>query len=328
MSKFVEDLPVAARPREAAVLDEDGVAEHLLRTPRWQRTSRGLYVPAGSSRTVTQRIIAAAALLPSDGSIGGWAAAYVHGVDQLDGCDPQLRELPVDVLLPPGLHRLHVPGVTYRRVSLRAGQTSLVHGIRVTSLLRAAVDLACWADSVTEATVRLDLLLEAGLDPTELRAAAPAGRRGAVQARQATALARPGSRSPGETRLRLLYGTEFPHATVLLNPTLLDGSGRFVAIPDLFDPDAGLALEYDGASWDSDRQEGHRDRRQHREDNVREEAVERLGVIVVRVDAADLGPHRRQTAYRVQRARADGLRRDRGQARWIVRPQVNPFQDR
>lgn len=106
---------------------------------------------------------------------------------------------------------------------------------------------------------------------------------------------------------------------MLLNPTLLDASGHFVAMPDLFDEEAGLALEYDGASWDGDRSEGHRDARQHREDSVREEAMERLGVIVVRADAADLGAFRRQTAYRVRRARADGLGRDRGRDRWIVR---------
>ncbi|MGI3786444.1 MAG: hypothetical protein ACRYG2_37350, partial [Janthinobacterium lividum] len=289
-------------------------------TPRWERTSRGLYLPAGRSRTAAQRILAAAALVPSSGMIGGWAAAYVHGVDELDGLDRNRRERPVDVLLPPGLHRLHVPGIRYHRVRLRRGEAALVHDLMVTSLLRTAVDLACWSRSLSAATVCLDLVLEAGLSAVELSAAVPAGRRGAVQARSAIALARRGSRSPGETRLRLLYGEEFPEADVLLNPTLLDAGGRFVAMPDLFDEEAGLALEYDGASWDSDRTEGHRDPRQHREDNVREEAVERLGVIVVRADAADLGLHRRETAYRLRRARADGLGRDRGRDRWVVRP--------
>jgi hypothetical protein len=328
MHRFVEEVSAARRPLEAAVLDEGGVAEHLLRTSRWERTSRGLYLPAGSGRSATQRIVSAAALLPRDGLVGGWAAGYVQGADHLDGCDRQRHELPVDVLLPPGLHRLPVPGIAYRRASLGPGDATVVHDLPVTSLLRTAVDLACWADSVTEATVCLDLLLQAGLDLTALGSAVPAGRRGAVQARRAVALARRGSRSPGETRLRLLYGAEFPAATVLLNPTLLDAGGRFVAIPDLFDPDAGLALEYDGASWDSDRKEGHRDRRQHREDNVREEAVERLGVIVVRADAADLGLHRRQTAYRLQRARADGLRRDRGRDGWIVRPEAHRLNEK
>ena len=324
MSKFVDDLTVAVRPRESAVLDEDGIAEHLLRTSRWERTSRGLYVPAGVSRTAAQRIVAAAALLPAHGVIGGWAAAHVRGVEFMDGLDGHQNELGVDVLLPPGLHRLDVAGVEYRRASLRPGEITLVHDLPITSLVRTAIDLACWAESLTEATVALDLCLQAGLTLTELGAAAPRGRRGSVQARQAIAVARRGSRSPGETRLRLLYEAEHDTATLLLNPTLLDATGRFVAMLDLFDEEAGLALEYDGARWDSDRSEGHRDRRQHREDNVREEAVERLGVIVVRADAADLGPYRRQTAYRMRQARADGLGRDRGRDRWIVQRPVQP----
>jgi hypothetical protein len=215
---------------------------------------------------------------------------------------------------------LDVPGIEYRRAALRPGEVDVVHDLPVTSLLRTAVDLACWAGSVTEATVCLDLLLRAGLAQAALAAGAPQGRRGAVPARKAIALARRGSRSPGETRLRLLYGEEFDAAPMLLNPTLLDGSGRFVAMPDLFDSDAGLALEYDGASWESERAAGHRDERQHREDNVREEAIERLGVIVLRASAADLGPYRRQTAYRMRQARAEALGRDRGRDRWIVRP--------
>lgn len=315
---------MAVHPRESAVLDEDGVGGHLLRTARWERTSRGLYVPAGVSRTAAQRILAAAALLPPRAVIGGWAAAHVHGVDLVDGRDRTGAELDVDVLLPGSLHRLDVPGVAYRRTALRPGEVVVVHDLPVTSLLRTAIDLACGADSVTEATVCLDRCLQAGLTPTELQLASPRRRRGAVQAREATGLARTGARSPGETRLRLLYGAEFPEARLLLNPTLLDAGERFVAVPDLFDEEAGLALEYDGASWDSDRAEGHRDPRQHREDNVREESIERLGGIVVRADAADLGPHRHQTAYRLQRARADGLGRDRRRDRWIVRPAIHP----
>ncbi|WP_168207522.1 hypothetical protein [Microlunatus elymi] len=35
--------------------------------------------------TVTQRIVDAAARLPSDAVIGGWAAAYALGAEMLDG---------------------------------------------------------------------------------------------------------------------------------------------------------------------------------------------------------------------------------------------------
>lgn len=323
MARFNADVQTTLRPREATVLDEDGVAEHLLRTTRWERTSRGLYVPAGANRTAAQRIVAAGALLPTRGVIGGWAAAHVLGADYMDGLDARRNERDVDVLLPPGLHRQDVPGISYRRASFHPGDVSVVHDLPVTSLLRTAVDLACWAGSVTEATVCLDLMLQAGLTRTELMAGAPHGRRGAVQARTAIGLARRGSRSPGETRLRLLYGDEFGKVPLLLNPTLLDAAGRFVAIPDLFDEEAALALEYDGASWDSERAAGHRDERQHREDNVREEAMERLGVIVLRAGAGDLAQFRRQSAYRMRQARADGLARDRRRDRWIVRPNAD-----
>ena len=325
MSRFAVDVATTVRPRESAVLDEDGVAEHLLRTARWERTARGLYLPAGSERTAAQRIVAAAALLPSRGVVGGWAAAHVHGVDFFDGLDRERGELDVDLLLPPDLHRLDVPGVAYHRLGLGPGETVLVHDLPVTSLSRTAVDLACWAVSPTEATICLDLCLQAGLTLAELAAAPPRGRRGAVQARSAIVSARPGSRSPGETALRLLYVSEGGSPDVLCNPTLVDADGRFVAVPDLFDEEAGLALEYDGASWDSvERPTGHRDQRQHREDNVREEAMERLGIIVVRAGKGDLGQFRRQTAYRLRRARADGLARDRRRDRWRVERPPHP----
>lgn len=318
MGRFSDDMGSTVRPLETVVLDGYGVAKHELATRRWQRTSRGLYVPGDAPKSVAQRIVSAAAAMPDDGAVGGWAAAHVAGAD-LDGRDRQRRDLPVDVLLPPGLHRQQVPEIAYRRAALAPGEVRTVGDLRLTSPLRTAVDLACWAPSLTEAVVLLDLMLGAGLSPESLAAATPKDRRGAVQARRAIALARPGSLSPGETRLRLLYVQDVGGPDPLLNPSLLDLDGRFVAMPDLFDEEAGLALEYDGASWAGERPSGHRDVDQHRADNVREEVMERRNVIVVRADAQDVGTYRRRTVARVQAARQDGLSRDRRRDRWIVR---------
>jgi hypothetical protein len=319
MRTFLDEVGSTVRPLETVVLDEGGVAKHTLATPRWRRSSRGLYVPADAPTSLAQRIVSAAVVMPREGAIGGWAAAYVHGADHLDGRDRNLKDLPVDVLLPPDLHRLQVPGIAYRRATLRQEDVTTIEGVRVTSLLRTAVDLACWAPSVTEAVVLLDLLLGVGLDRVLLRASAPKDRRGSVRARGAIDLARPGSRSPGETRLRLVYVQDVGALEPLLNPTLLDLGGRFLAMPDLFDEEAGLAIEYDGASWVGERPLGHRDAEQHREDNVREEAMERRRVIVVRADARDVGIFRRQTASRLQAARMEGLARDRSRDRWLIR---------
>lgn len=318
MGRFSEEIGSTVRPLETVVLDAYGIAKHELATRRWRRSSRGLYVPGDAPESVAQRIVSAAATMPDDAAIGGWAAAHVDGAD-LDGRDRQLRDLPVDVLLPPGLHRLSVPGIAYRRAALARDEVRTVGNLRLTSPLRTAVDLGCWAPLLVEAVVMLDLMLRAGLCPEALAAAAPKDRRGAVQARRAIALARPGSRSPGETRLRLVYVQDVGGPDPALNASLLDLDGRFVAMPDLFDEEAGLAMEYDGASWVGERPRGHRDVDQHRADNVREEAMERRNVIVIRADAHDVGAGRHRTVARLQAARQDGLRRDRRRDRWIVR---------
>lgn len=103
MGRFSDEVGSTVRPLETVVLDGYGVTKHELATPRWRRSSRGLYVPGDAPESVAQRIVSAAAVMPDDGAIGGWAAAHVRGAD-LDGRDRHLQDRPVDVLLPPGLH--------------------------------------------------------------------------------------------------------------------------------------------------------------------------------------------------------------------------------
>jgi hypothetical protein len=146
-----------------------------------------------------------------------------------------------------------------------------------------------------------------------------ARRRGAVQAALAVDLARAGVRSPGESRLRMAYVLGVGAPTPRINPRVTDDRGVFLGIPDLLDPDAGLVLEYDGGRWlGTEREAGHRDREQHREDNVREEGLERTGLVVARADGADVGRHRPALVLRLAAARADGLARDRSRDRWVV----------
>jgi hypothetical protein len=182
---------------------------------------------------------------------------------------------PVPICLPRALHRPSVPGVRYIRQVLSEPEQVDVGGLSFTSPLRTALDLACWAPDLTEAVVALDVLLQAGLvGAAELGQARDllGGRRGARQARAAVARARPGARSPGETRLRVLYVQGLGVPTPLINPEVTDLAGRLLSLPDLLDLDAGVALEYDGARWTgTERAAGHRDPEQHREDNVREE---------------------------------------------------------
>ena len=101
----------------------------------------------------------------------------------------------------------------------------------------------------------------------------------------------------------------------LLNVRIFDEEGVLLGHPDLFDLEAALAIEFDGAD--------HRDRAQHRRDNIREEKFEDAGVTVVRTDSLDLRPvHRRATLARILDGYNRGLRRDRRHDRWVVDPRV------
>lgn len=141
----------------------------------------------------TQRILDARAAIPPGALLAGWAAAYVHGIDALDGLDHlTMKPLPVPVLLPPGLHRQNTPGIRYRQ-STRRVRGDLIEGIPVTMLLRTAYDLAREAQDLTEAVVALDAILAARqLKPEHLQDNLTRldGLRGANQARRAIEFAR------------------------------------------------------------------------------------------------------------------------------------------
>ena len=309
-------------PQTSRALREAGVSKHLLDGPTWRRTSPGRYVPAGVGVSPEQRIAEAVAQMPPGSAVGGWASAYAAGATVLDGLDHQLRPLPVVMCIPPELHRTTVPGVRHVRQVLATDELVDRGGVTFVSPLRTASDLARWAPDLDEAVVALDALLAAGVvevDALTELAHRWGGLRGAKRARAALALARPGTRSPGETRLRLAYVLGCGVPDVLVNPTVVDQDGRFVGVTDVLDEEAGLALEYDGARWqDPVRPDGHRDRAQHREDNVREEGFERTGLLVCRADGADVTRFKTALVWRLQRARADGLGRDRRRDRWSV----------
>jgi hypothetical protein len=327
VGRFREELRQALPTEAAAVLLARGTTRRVLRGRRWSRSSQGFYRPASTDDpTPTQRILDAAARLPAGAVIGRWAAAYALGADLLDGRDDHtMQPQPVTVLLPPGLHRQSIAGVRYVQQSRKSSDPSaarMIAGIAFTRPLRTAVDLAQWAPDVTEAVVALDTLLKARLVRPEALASAAADLRrvrGAPTARRAVELSRSGVRSPWEARLRMLWVLELGLPAPLVNRPVFDRSGRFLGIPDLLDEQAGLALEYDGMRWRSDRvAAGHRDPDQHREDNAREELFERAGLIVVRADKVDLIRLRRRLIQRLLDARTDGLQRDRRRDRWTI----------
>lgn len=325
MPRFPDEWQGVRMPRTVAELQRRGVTRKMLRGARYERVSRGCYRraadPGNLAITPTQRIVDACTTLPVGALITGWAAAFVLGVDALDGLDDHtLRPRPVPVILPPGERRQSTDSVSYRQSKLQI-RGEKVLGIPVTTPLWTSLDLARSAPDLSEAVVPLDAFLGARILTTgALRRgiARCRPRRGIRQARDAVALVRVGVRSSWETRLRVFAATELGLTDLEPNRAVFDSSGNLLGIPDLLDAGAARALEYDGSTWRSDRAKGHRDREQHREDNAREERLERAGLVVVRVEKADLTRFRGQLAERILAAYADGLRRDGSRDRWTL----------
>ncbi len=311
--RFRRELPSTVLPLTTPQLLAEGVGRSALRGPRWRTTSRGLFVPIEVGLTPAQRIVEAVPLVPPSGALTGWAAAYVHGADYLDGLDPvTLQPLPVPVGLNTTAGRRNLAGITYHRDVLGGAEVDTVHDLRVTSALRATVDGARHARDLVEAVVFLDMVgREVGLDPARLVlwCRTHPGWRGVDQLRQAQRWCDFRSASPWETRLRMFYRREAGLPRPEVNVPVFDLDGRFLGIPDLLDVKSGLAVEFDG--------QDHRLRVQHRNDNLREESLEDTNLVVSRVDSLDLR-HRVPLRDRLRAAYARGQARDRRRDRFTT----------
>src|SRR5690625_4309311 len=138
-SDVERDFAAAQPPLNADELQQLGIGRGALQGPSWRQVARGLHTPAIEQVTVAQRIVDAAAQLPMGAAIGGWAAAYVGGVDQLDGTDPRTgKEEPVDCV--GGLKRRSTGRIRYRRSELAVGEVTEQYAIPVTTAVRTALD--------------------------------------------------------------------------------------------------------------------------------------------------------------------------------------------
>ena len=261
-------------------------------------------------------------MLPADGVIGGWAAAYVHGTDRLDGLNSlTLQPAPVTIYLPPGQHRRSTSTVRYRQDSVPADDVTVRAGIPVLAAGPAALDLACRAPNLTEAVVALDAMLHAkAVDHAMLAGGLErlAGRRGVRQARRAVDLSRCGVKSTWESRLRMFWVLDLGLPSPLVNPVVYNEREEFLGEPDLLDVDAGLALEYDGVNWRPNGRLGTETTNNTERTTCAKRSSERTGLIVCRTGKRDLTRYRSQLGRRLLSARADGLSRDRRRDRWFI----------
>lgn len=222
----------------------DGISDERLRTAvsrrELVRVRNGAYVPTavfGDLYAEEKHRVAALAAIPrlhQDSVLSHISAAVFHGL-------PLWRT---------DIARVHVtrPGITTRATTrvrffgqpLEPDDIESIRGVRVTSLDRTLVDVVRTlpfeqAVVVGDAALRKGAQVPATLDR----------RRGNEQARLTLAFLNGRSESPGESRSRVLMDRK-SIVKPLLQVTILDHHGRFIARVDFCWPEFGVIGEFDG----------------------------------------------------------------------------------
>jgi len=231
---------------------------------------------------VEQRILEQSMRLSEHGAVTGWASLRLAGGGFFDGLASDGKTaLPVH-LVDAGRHLRAGPGTVVSRERPPSSEVGLRHGIPCTTVERALFDEMRRTGDLRDAVVAMDMAAAAELTSIRRMTVYVAGRAGTsrtVLCRAALALASEHSRSPAETRMRLVWVLDAGLPSPLCNQPVFGRDGVLLGIADLLDPVAGVVGEYDGAA--------HRGRDRHRHDVGREDAFRRHQLEVFRVVSGD-----------------------------------------
>lgn len=274
-------VPVRADP-----LGIDGPKRREVAGPFWRTPYRGWHVPTGvATDDPQQRIVEAAAVLPADGAVTGWAGLCWAGARYFNGLDVGGKEpLPVSLALDNRRRLKPQVGIEICEEFLGRDDVITIDGLPVTVHARSVCRLLRTTRSLEDRVRILDMAAFDDLcSPGEVEAYARArlgGRPHVTRIWEAAPYAEENSWSPMESIMRMVWiraGRPRP----LANVPLFDGSGAHLVTPDLLDPAAGVAGEYNGA-----RHDGLAPRER---DLDREELYRELGLELVTMVGSDLG---------------------------------------
>ncbi len=177
------------------------------------------------------------------------------------------------------------------------GELERIDGLACASVARSLFDEVRCVGSKREGAVAIDMAAAAALMSVASFATYVATRpawTGVPMVRDALKLAHDHSRSPQESRMRLVWILDAGLPPPLCNAPVFDREGRLLGFPDILDPVAGVIGEYDGID--------HLERDRRRGDIEREQRFRDHGLeyfTVVRGDLRD----RDRVARRMQAAR-------------------------
>jgi hypothetical protein len=261
---------------------EHGPTPKAVRGRRRPRVTRGWYVDAGADPDrLDQRIVEAMAGLPDEAAVTGWAALAWQHARWFSGRQGDGQPLPVPVALPE--NRV----VRARRASVSSedwlfeSDVMVVDGLRITVPNRSVTYETRRARTLPRAVAAVDMAAYDDLIDLETLAAYVDRlicRQGIKLTRRALPLARENVWSPTESFMRRAWEDAFPGAVLLCNAPIFDLRGNRLLTPDLFDPAAAVAGEYDGKVHEED---GVRRRDLDKEAAYRQHGIELVSMVSV-----------------------------------------------
>ena len=251
----------------------------LLRTGLVRPVLTGVYVDNTLPDTLELRARAAHLVLPPHAVFCDRTAAWLLGIDVLRYREHEILP-PLEVFVLRGRQRVERPEVTGGERDLSPDDIIELYGVRVTSPLRTALDLACKLGRY-DAIAALDAFMrQYSLTTAQLWGELKRyrRRRGVVQARELVLKASPLAESPRESWVRLAIGDA--NLPLPVPQFWVTEHGVAVFRLDFAYPKAKVAVEYDG-ELHHDQSEEQRDRDLRRREWLRDRGWK---VIVVTKD--------------------------------------------
>lgn len=234
--------------------------DRLVRERDVRRVLRGVYVRADVPDTIDVRAAAARLVLSPFAVACDRTAAWLLGIDTLEHRELEILP-PLEAYVLRDHSRPRRRGCAGGTRDLRSRDVCEQDGLRLTTPLRTALDLACKLRR-RDALAALDgFMREYGLATRQLERELVRyfRRRGVVQARELVPLADPASESPGEswTRIEIVdHGLPAPR----LQWWVVENGDRLFRL-DLAYPLHKVAVEYDGREFHDDDVRREHDRR-------------------------------------------------------------------
>ena len=234
---------VISRAQAAACGMTTGALRHRLRPGGpWQSLLPGVYLAQTGAPGAQQHEMAALLLAGPDSVLTGTCALSRHGFR----VQPPVL---MDVLVPASRIRRDVGFTRIRRTTRLPPGICTAGEIRYAPVPRAVADAVRWGSKDREARAIVAEAVQQGYCPLSLLAeelyAGPV--RGSARLRRVLAEVTGGIRSVAEADfLALIRRARLP--VPVLNPRLYAGD-TFIAAPDCWWPDAGVAAEVDSREW-------------------------------------------------------------------------------